>query len=178
MPKERSWGSPMFCHNGWPVSFETPARPRKGAPTMWRLRRKTKKRPQGTKGERWGGVQEPKVQLISLHTWPDPAVGFPCLTKPASKCHSRVIAWSKNKRPKLTIAKFYSLCCWISHPSQNKREGINTTQELAPRVLSHGSRIVLTCAKTPPRGGGMIEAQIGIGGMVGWAWEGLSGRTF
>ena len=70
-----------------------------------------------------GGVQEPKVQLISLHTWPDPAVGFPCLTKPASKCHSRVIAWSKNKRPKLTIAKFYSLCCWISHPSQNKTRG-------------------------------------------------------
>ena len=26
--------------------------------------------------------------------------------------------------------------------------------------------------------GGMIEAQIGVGGMVGWAWEGLSGRTF
>ena len=26
--------------------------------------------------------------------------------------------------------------------------------------------------------GGIIEAQIGIGGMVGWAWQGLSGRTF
>ena len=49
-----------------------------------------------------------------------------------------------------------------------------------PRILGprKGKKIPGTAPPHPPGGGGMIEAQMGIGGMVGWAWEGLSGRTF